>query len=438
MAPAVPLFLGLRSGTHSSALQRRGLLRAALGATGAASTLLLKPGVSSAGANGAIRTATPATAYLPGDTYVERYQQKWALSCEYAATHTALRLLGHNVSEDVMRALLGRGEDPDETFRGEIQANQTLNNYGVHARGIARLVELLKANGHVPKEITPRLLYDLDAVRVAIAAGQPVVTWLPLGLRQSSRVPTLLPSGKTVNLVYSEHCLTLRGYDGSTFYALEPYDGSAPRYEVNALWRGMSLFDDPALALGPYPIVSVVPAAPVVPAAAYVPVSEHFPESGITLDGGFYATYRDLGGRGTLGVPLTEEVSERDMHSDEVKQVLYTEMARLEWHPTSGAFGLGFTGQDLLGDEARPDAQRPLGGAIARYVAQNGGLARFGYSISEEVPISSADRDLLPWPVYDAVGQWFQTGILIWDPYGREVVHGRAGLVLAKQRGLFG
>src|SRR5438094_2109393 len=56
----------------------------------------------------------PASAYLPADADTETYRQKWALSCEYAATHTALRLLGFDVSEDTMRALAGSGEDPDE------------------------------------------------------------------------------------------------------------------------------------------------------------------------------------------------------------------------------------------------------------------------------------------------------------------------------------
>ncbi|HET7770618.1 MAG TPA: hypothetical protein VFN74_17725, partial [Chloroflexota bacterium] len=39
--------------------------------------------------------------------------------------------------------------------------------------------------------------------------------------------------------------------DGTYFYALEPYNGSTPRYEASALWRGMSLFDDPALVISP-------------------------------------------------------------------------------------------------------------------------------------------------------------------------------------------
>ena len=195
--------------------------------------------------------APPLTAYIPGDLYVERYKQRWALSCELAALHTALHLLGHHVSEEVMRPLLGRGEDPDETFRGEIQASQTRANYGVHARGIARLMGLLRAERHVPAGLSAHLVRDLDTIRLAISLGHPVVAWLPLGLRSSSRVPTPLSNGKVVNLVYAEHAVTLRGYDGTYFYALEPYNGSTPRYEAAALWRGMSLFDDPALVISP-------------------------------------------------------------------------------------------------------------------------------------------------------------------------------------------
>lgn|GEM_PF-4221892 len=87
---------------------------------------------------------------------METYHQKWALSCEYAATHMALRMLGVDVSEDVMRALLGSGEDPDVTFRGNIDANQDLDNYGVHARGILRLLALLKSRAYVRLEWYPQ------------------------------------------------------------------------------------------------------------------------------------------------------------------------------------------------------------------------------------------------------------------------------------------
>ncbi|MGH2371589.1 MAG: hypothetical protein ACRDI2_25745, partial [Chloroflexota bacterium] len=58
----------------------------------------------------------------------------------------------------------------------------------------------------------------------------------------------------------------------------------------------------------------------------------------------------------------------------------------------------------------------------------------FGYSVSEEVPIS-ADDPLLPRTARDVVGQWFQTGLLLWSPE-TGVTQGRAGFALARQRGL--
>ena len=41
----------------------------------------------------------------------------------------------------------------------------------------------------------------------------------------------------------------------------------------------------------------------------------------------------------------------------------------------------------LLGEGAAPDPLRRLGGAIDAYVSANGGINRFGYSLSPEVPI---------------------------------------------------
>ena len=53
--------------------------RAALAAAGA----LALPGQA--------RAATPPTAFIVADAATERYSQKWALSCEMAALHTALQ-----------------------------------------------------------------------------------------------------------------------------------------------------------------------------------------------------------------------------------------------------------------------------------------------------------------------------------------------------------
>lgn len=286
----------------------------------------------------------PASAYLMGDRYMETYRQKYALSYEYAATHTALRFLGYDVPEDAMRVLLGAGEDPDETFRGNIQAWQTLSDYGVHARGLVRLLDLLKTAQLVPARLEGRLLYDLDAVRQALAVGEPVIVWLPLALRPSSRVPVRLSTGKVVHLVHAEHTVTLRGYADDQFLALEPSNGTAPIYDAAALWRGMSLFDDPAVAIR------------LPPTPPPVPTSQYFSETDVTLDGGFYQWYRELGGREALGVPLAPEFYEPDLATGADRTVVYTEHARLEWSPQTGAFGLGHAGQEYLGAAAAPSA----------------------------------------------------------------------------------
>jgi hypothetical protein len=238
------------------------VLLAGAGAIAGAAT----PAVALARPRRVTGATVPPAAVLPADAYVRSYRQKWALSCEYAAVHTALRLLGFDVSEEVMRALLGSGEDPDETFRGQIQANQTLDDYGVHARGIARLVGLLGAAGYLPGEAQAQLLYDLDSLRLELANGRPALAWLPLDLRRSSRVAVRLSSGKVVNLVPAEHCITLHGYEGSQFLALDPH-GGPPAYDAEALWRGMSLFDDPALALS-------VPGTPASMTEALAPTSQ--------------------------------------------------------------------------------------------------------------------------------------------------------------------
>src|SRR5687767_8121898 len=119
--------------------------------------------------------------------------------------------------------------------------------------------------------------------------------------------------------------VTLRGYDGTYFYVLDPYNGSASRYEAGALWYGMTLFDDPAVVISPGPGAIVPPEvaapAPMPLPATTVLVSQHFPETGVTLEGRFCRVFAEQGGRAALGLPLTPELSEMDTHSGAPKQV---------------------------------------------------------------------------------------------------------------------
>lgn len=192
--------------------------------------------------------ALPPAAALP-DAAAAGYKQAYPLSCEIAALHTALRLLGMDVSEATMRPLLPENEDPDVGFRGDMDANQTLDDYGVHAKGLLALVEALKAKGIVPSTVTGRVVHSVDEMHAAVAQQQPVIAWIPLQLMAAQRVAVTLSTGKVVHLVEHEHAVTLTGYDPGHVMALDPYDGSAPTYDVSAFASATALFDDPGLVV---------------------------------------------------------------------------------------------------------------------------------------------------------------------------------------------
>ena len=194
-------------------------------------------------------SAAPPAVQLPVDADTADYQQQRPLSCEAAALHTALRLLGIDLPEAAIIDVEPRDPDPNKGFRGSLDANQDLENYGIHAPGLLQTIEQLKADGALSKDVRGTLLHSLDEARAALAGRQPVIVWIPLQLMPSERTPVTLPSGATVNLVEHEHTVTLRGYDGDQYLALDPFDGSQPSYPAGALAQAMRLFDDPALAV---------------------------------------------------------------------------------------------------------------------------------------------------------------------------------------------
>jgi beta-N-acetylhexosaminidase len=132
--------------------------------------------------------------------------------------------------------------------------------------------------------------------------------------------------------------------------------------------------------------------------------SRYFPETGHTLGGGFLAYWNKYGGLPVFGYPITEEYT--DATTGFVTQ--YLERARFEWHP--GAWParfdveLGLLGVELAqkehltgttpfqplsaGDDANCTFYAPTGHRLCfgfrDFWQANGGLAIYGYPISEE------------------------------------------------------
>jgi hypothetical protein len=139
-------------------------------------------------------------------------------------------------------------------------------------------------------------------------------------------------------------------------------------------------------------------AAPPAPGrTAAASESRCFAATGQCARGRFLAAWEAGGGLPVNGYPLTGEVLEA-LEDGTVYTVQYFERARLEWHPENappydvllGQFGRRLHPADPPA-AARPDrAYFPatghnLGGAFRAYWEANGGLARFGYPISEEL-----------------------------------------------------
>lgn len=146
--------------------------------------------------------------------------------------------------------------------------------------------------------------------------------------------------------------------------------------------------------------IAAVPPAPLAAnTRAGTPVL--FPETGHTLAYGFREFYERQGGLPIFGLPLTE------VFVEDGRPVQYFERARLEWHGNLGQTQAGHLGrwaaEALAGHPAFAPVEAPppgsvrfaetghsLGGAFYEYWRANGGLATFGYPISEAFEEQSA------------------------------------------------
>jgi hypothetical protein len=131
----------------------------------------------------------------------------------------------------------------------------------------------------------------------------------------------------------------------------------------------------------------------------------HFVETGHNLCGGFLAFWERNGGLALFGYPISEEFEERDPATGASLLVQYFERNRFEYHPelagTPFEVQLGLLGNSLAAGRRDEEAFRPvasspperdlyaatghtLGGPFRDHWERNGGLALFGYPISEE------------------------------------------------------
>ena len=155
----------------------------------------------------------------------------------------------------------------------------------------------------------------------------------------------------------------------------------------------------------------------------------YFLESGHTLGGEFRTFWQNNGGVAKLGYPISEELVETSPLDGQQRKVQYFERAVLEYHPefagTPNAVMIASVGLWVTKDRNFPKADpventtdkwyfaetgHIVKQAFLRYWQSQGGLATFGYPISEELPeISNADGK-----VYTV--QYFERARFEWHP----------------------
>ncbi len=177
---------------------------------------------------------------------------------------------------------------------------------------------------------------------------------------------------------------------------------------------------------------------PVVPLNLPDGQSRYFEDTGHNIVYGFLRYFDANGGVETFGLPLTEEIVRGG------RTVQYFEKARFEYHPEHA--GTRYEVQlGLLGDEVTaarrpfpraepiprepnhryfPETRQAVHFAFLAYWESQGGLDRFGYPISDEMPENGRTV------------QYFQRARFEWYPEFGEVRLGSIGSELLRQRGL--
>ncbi|MDQ3930942.1 MAG: hypothetical protein M3328_17585, partial [Chloroflexota bacterium] len=179
------------------------------------------------------------------------------------------------------------------------------------------------------------------------------------------------------------------------------------------------------LVKGPLPTDRAEPLDPAV--------SDYFPQTGHNIAHGFRDYWLNNGGLRLLGYPLTEEFVENGVI------VQYFERVRLEYRNKKIAWGL--LGTELTAGQffqsvpffpSKEDnvyfgpTQHSVSGPFLDFWRDNGGLATFGFPLSESFKDDGSEY------------QWFERARFEYHPYlpeGKRIVLGNIGTEALRKRG---
>jgi uncharacterized protein YvpB len=188
----------------------------------------------------------PESAYISG---VAGHPQQYVLSCEARSAVDWMAFWGIQVSEDDFMILLPRSDNPNKGFVGnpnDVWGNLPPLSYGVHAEPVAAL---LRSYG---MQAEARLGLTWDELRLEIAAGRPVITWVIGDMWVFSAHEYVDSEGEKALAAPFEHTMVVIGYDTSIVYLVDAFSGWTVSY-----WR--QAFLDSWAVLGNMAITGYLP-----------------------------------------------------------------------------------------------------------------------------------------------------------------------------------
>lgn len=320
----------------------------------------------------------PATAALAGEispkvllSHFPVYAQSYYLSCEYAASRMITAYWGKEIREWEFINDIPSNPNPHIGFRGYINGDFGGTwDYGIYPEPIARVLE--------KRGFKTKLIRTLDDLKQELTAGRPVQVWTIVGMGWSSPF-TAHNNGLPFTLAAGEHSVVIYGYDSGGVYVADPGFGTRDYYLWNSFLTSWNFLDNMAMSV-------------------WLPSPNQEPESNPGISPYFYRYLLNEAFLNPLGRPLSGERSEGN------KIVQYFERARLEFDPqgpVNQSISLGLLGKELTAGRENergfqptpssnlidslffPDTAHNVQGSFLLYWKKQGGLAFFGYPISE-------------------------------------------------------
>ena len=170
-------------------------------------------------------TASP-TLTPPSEARIQGIQGRWpaySLDCESRSAVDWAAYFDVQINETAFFHALPVSDNPDLGFVGNVHApwgQIPPNDYGVHAKPIARLLREYGLDAKAIRGLT------WDALRAEIAAGNPVIVWVVGHVGRGTPVPYTSSDGHEVVVARFEHTVIVIGYteldvmvlDGSWVY----------------------------------------------------------------------------------------------------------------------------------------------------------------------------------------------------------------------------